>query len=71
MKKVLFVVFASAAFVACNSSETKETKTDSPVVTPAPVVVDSPKVVVPVDTTKPAVVDTTKAAAPKMEEKKK
>jgi uncharacterized protein YcfL len=67
MKKVLFVVFASAAFVACNSSETKETKTDSPVVTPAPVVVDSPKVVAPVDTVK---VDTTKMA-PKMEEKKK
>ena len=65
MKKVLFVVFASAAFVACNSSETKETKTDSPVVV-APVVVDSPKVVV-VDSPKVVVADTTK---PKMEEKK-
>ena len=65
MKKVLFVVFASAAFVACNSSETKETKTDSPVV--APVVVDTNKTVV-VDTVKTVVVDTVKT--PKMEEKK-
>lgn len=60
MKKLFIVLaVASLGFVACNneSETTESTTTDSPVVTPAPAMVDSPAVVVPADTTK---VDTTK-----------